>query len=253
MKLELFLLMSSPFIGSFLGAVIERLPHGRDIISGRSTCDHCHKPLSWYEVIPILSFLIQKRRCKQCAAQLSSFYPIIEIATILVTAICVLLVDNDIALIASVFLGWLLLVLAWIDWRHFILPNILTLPLIPVGLAVIWLLSPDDMLNHAVAAIVGYATLWLVAATYKAARGRDGIGMGDAKLFAAAGAWVGLSGLISVLLVACLSALSYALIMRLSGHQLKHDTPLSFGSFLCLGLFLTWLSGDFLFGSLMLL
>jgi len=188
-------------------------------------------------------------RCKKCNGHISAFYPAVEISTLFITIACVQSFDGEV-LLASVFLSWVLLILAWIDWRHFILPDVLTLPLIPIGIGVIWLSSPINLLPHIIAAVVGYTSLWLVAMVYKSRRGRDGLGMGDAKLFAAAGAWVGLSGLISVLLIACLSALSYVLVKRLLGHKLSHDMPISFGSFLCIGMFFTWLSGDFLFGSL---
>jgi leader peptidase (prepilin peptidase)/N-methyltransferase len=146
---------------------------------------------------------------------------------------------------AGCLLGWVLLALALIDAREHRLPDALTLPLIPAGLAVTWWEVPDaDVLtDHAVAAALGYAVFAALAAGYRRLRGRDGLGLGDAKLLAAAGAWVGLAGVPSVVLLASLSGLVVALARGwLTGMEVR-GVPLAFGPYLALAFWVVWLHG----------
>lgn len=144
----------------------------------------------------------------------------------------------------SLGLGWTLLVLAIVDWRHMILPDLLTLPLVIAGLTAITWLWPDALYSHVLAAFVGYSSFRVIALAYVRLRGRDGLGQGDAKLMAAAGAWVGLSGLLSVVMIGALTGLAYALVKVLGGKGAKPEAHQPFGSFLCLGIWITWLYGS---------
>jgi leader peptidase (prepilin peptidase) / N-methyltransferase len=138
------------------------------------------------------------------------------------------------------------LILAWasvIDWQSFILPDTLTLPLIPAGLiATLWL-GAGSLPWHASSAIAGYGLLWCADQLYLRARGRHGLGMGDAKLLAAAGAWLGADALPTVLLWATGLALGAALLTAAGGRGLTAGTKLPFGPPLALGFWLTWLYG----------
>ena len=144
---------------------------------------------------------------------------------------------------ASCGLGWMLLAMSLIDARHLYLPNRLTLPLIPAGLAVAWAVDPDKLLGHGVGAVAGYTSVLVLAETYRRLRGREGIGMGDAKLLAAAGAWVSWQGLPSIIVLAAgaslLVALVYAALTRRS--MMQQEFP--FGPYLSLALWLVWLYG----------
>ena len=140
--------------------------------------------------------------------------------------------------------GWWLLALGWIDLRSWLLPDILTLPLIIAGLAVAFALDPDQLTQHALGAALGYLSLVAVAASYRALRGREGLGRGDAKLLAASGAWLGAAALPQVILIAALSALAAAGCLRLSGMRLGIHSALPFGPFLALATWLLWLFGS---------
>jgi leader peptidase (prepilin peptidase)/N-methyltransferase len=152
-------------------------------------------------------------------------------------------VDADPAwLWADCTLGWTLLALGWIDWRAFILPDALTLPLVLAGLAATFWLQPETLTAHAAAAALGYLLFRAIAWGYRRLRGRDGLGEGDAKLMAAAGAWVGLTALSSVLLGGALLTLAAGLISALwRGRGLRATTRLPFGPGLCAALWIVWL------------
>ena len=141
-------------------------------------------------------------------------------------------------------LGWALLCLGWIDWEQFRLPDALTLPLIIAGLLAAWVLDRGAVTDHAAAAMLGYAGLRLVNAVYLRLRNRDGLGAGDAKLFAACGAWVGLAPLPSVLLFAALAEIAIAVARGLAGEQLRATTRLPFGACLAGALWAVWLLMD---------
>jgi len=121
------------------------------------------------------------------------------------------------------------------------LPDELTLPLVPAGLLATWLLDPDSLSDHAFAAAGGYAVFRAVEIAYRWARGRDGLGGGDAKLLCAAGAWVGLSGLPWVVLGASAAGLSAIGVMRLRGAAIGPATAIPFGPPLALATWLVWL------------
>ena len=151
------------------------------------------------------------------------------------------------ALLVTVLLGWTLLALALMDARDFFLSDWLTLPLIPGGLAACWLLDAESIPEHTVAAALGYVALVSLAWVYHRIRGRHGLGLGDAKFLAGAGAWTGLGGLGSVLLIAvCVNAI-LVLAANYTGRQIEAETPLPLGTGIAAGLWLTWLYGPILF------
>ena len=238
----LIVILMAPFIGSFLGVVIDRLPAGRPILIGRSSCDHCGRHLSPADLIPIIAYLWQRGRCRICGGTLRSFYPIIELAATAV-AISAALVLSGWLLWASVYLGWSLLVLAVIDLRHKLLPDPITLPLILAGISVTFLNTPDRLQDHVIAAVLGFSSLAALAWTYRRLRQQDGLGLGDAKLFAAAGAWLGWVALPGLLVAASVSALIFALLGTLRGDALTATKALAFGPFLALAFWASWLLG----------
>ncbi len=146
-------------------------------------------------------------------------------------------------LAASCVLGWTLLVLAVVDSLALRLPDILTLPLIAAGLAVSWFLPEHDLLGHAVGAAVGLLAFWSIAALYRAMRGQDGLGMGDMKLAAAAGAWLDWQALAFVVLVACAVGLVWVgvAVMRRGRDALEERIP--FGVALAFAIWIIWLYG----------
>ena len=190
--------------------------------------------------MPLFSWLAGRGRCRFCGRPLEWFYPLIELAALAVALIS-LFVDNGADVWLDCLLGWWLLTLAWIDVRCWLLPDSLTLPLIIAGLAAAAAFDPEGLTDRAFGAAAGYLGLRMVALIYRALRGRDGLGGGDAKLLAAAGAWVGLRALPQVVLLAALAGLLAAACLRLFGIRLGAQSAIPFGPFLALAIWLLWL------------
>jgi leader peptidase (prepilin peptidase) / N-methyltransferase len=240
-------ILLAPFIGSFLGVLIRRLPEERSVTVARSACETCHHALGPLDLVPIGSYVASRGRCRHCAAPIGRFHLLIELAA-LVPAVWAASLDDGTRLWADCVLGWTLLALSWIDWRHMILPDVLTLPLVLAGLGGAWLLDPDNIVDHAIGAAVGYALFIGIAWSYRALRGRDGLGEGDAKLLAAAGAWVTWMGLAEVMLVAALAGLAVAVAARIAGRKVEAQTAIPFGPCLAFATWLCWLYGPLLLG-----
>jgi len=143
------------------------------------------------------------------------------------------------ALMITLVLGWILLLLAMTDIAIFRLPNILTLPLLAMGLAVT-VLQRQNLVDHGLTACGAFALFWGLDRFYRSLRGRSGLGLGDAKLFAAAGAWLGWRPLPTVLLLACAGGLIWTAVRVLQSGQSAARKPLPFGAPLCASLWIVW-------------
>ena len=241
----------APFVGSFLGVLAKRLPAGEGFVLSRSHAPCCGHTLGPADLAPLFSWVLLGRRCRYCSAPVSGFYPAIEIAALAVAAWAAVVVRGgpDWMIWPSAFLGWTLLALSAIDAERRILPDLLTLPLAPAGLAVVWMIDPDAIVSHAAGAVVGYAVFEAVRFLYRRLRGREGLGQGDSKLLAAGGVWVGAIGLPTVVLYGSLAALAWILVRRAwTGGTVTAVTELPFGPFLALGIWLVWLYGPLMMG-----
>ncbi len=235
-------ILIAPFIGSFLGVVIDRAEAPRSILWGRSACPHCERVLALRDLVPLASWLLTRGRCRHCGKSLGFFYPAIELAALGVALWSAALITGP-AAFASDLLGWALLALAVIDARHFLLPDFLTLPLVVLGLAANALIDPEDLEPAVIGAAAGFLAIIAIRQLYWWWRGREGIGLGDAKLLAAAGAWVGWPGLPSVVLIAALAALAATLIRHIPRGSISLTERVPFGSSLCFGIWIVWLYG----------
>jgi len=243
----LLALVVAPFVGSFVGVIVDRLPAGRPLLLGRSACDECGRRLRPAELVPLLSYLAQRGRCGCGRIRLSPFCPAIELAALAVAASAAFVLSGWL-MWASLGLGWTLLAMAAIDLRHYLLPDVLTLPLIPAGLAVAWALDPDLVPDHLLGAVLGFIVFAGIAWLYRRLRGRHGLGLGDAKLLAAAGAWLGWAALPSVVVIGAALALALALAQALGGAKLALTGKLAFGPHLALAFWLVWLFGPLVLG-----
>jgi len=140
-------------------------------------------------------------------------------------------------------LGWTLLTLAWIDCTDFLLPDVLTLPLLLAGLTLTLVRDPEALTDHCLATLVGYLSFQGLALAYRRLRGRDGLGGGDAKLIAAAGAWCGLAALPFVVLGSALLGVLAALGLAFGGRSMTSTTQIPFGPCIALAFWLAWLHG----------
>jgi leader peptidase (prepilin peptidase)/N-methyltransferase len=235
---RLLALLAAPFIGSFLGVLVVRLPASRTVVWGRSACEACHRRLAARDMIPIVSFLALRGRCRSCGTPIGRLHLWIELAALAVAASAAIRAPGPGALWADCVLGWGLLALAWIDARTQLLPDALTLPLLLAGLAATYWLDPAALGNHALAALLGYGAFALIALVYRLLRGRDGLGGGDAKLLAVAGAWLGVAPLPWVVLVAALLGLAGAAVLAARGQVMRATTALPFGPFLALAIWI---------------
>lgn len=235
------LVILAPFVGSFLGVLARRLPRGESIVRPRSHCESCGATLKPAELIPIASFLWTRGACRHCRAPIARDHLAIELAATLVPAVALAALPwaGWAPLVAASVLGWTLLALAAIDLRHWILPDILTLPLLLAGLAATAWLNPDALADHAAAAAIGGGGLALLAVTYRRLRGRDGLGYGDVKLLAAGGAWDGIAALPTILVTAAVAGLLLALLRH--GPRLARTSAIPFGPPLCLAIWAAFL------------
>lgn len=236
-------LFVAPFIGSFLGVLIRRLPAGRPVVLGRSACEACGRVLAVRDLVPLMSYAALRGRCRMCGVRIGAGHIWIEIAALAV-ALGSISTQSGIARIwAGCVLGWILLALAWIDWEHMRLPDVLTLHLIVLGLLAGMVMDPDLVTDRAIAAAAGYLGFRAIGEGYRLLRGREGLGRGDAKLLAAAGAWVGLYRLPDVLLAGALLGLGVVLVQAVRLGRLRADMLIPFGPALALATWAVWLIG----------
>ncbi|MBV8525789.1 MAG: prepilin peptidase [Acetobacteraceae bacterium] len=233
-------LVTAPFVGSFLGVLIRDLPAERPLLRARSRCEACGTVLGVEDLVPVVSYVAARGRCRHCRAAIGAFYIAIELAALFVAACVAATVFDSADVWAGCVLSWTLLALAWIDAEHLYLPDVLTLPLVLAGLAATWWLDPDALFDHAVAAALGYVGLRLIGAVYARLRGREGLGQGDAKLLAGSGAWLGVAALAWVLLVSAVIGIGVALVMAIREPDIgRREIP--FGPPLALATWLIWL------------
>lgn len=219
--------------GSFLAALVIRWPEGRSVLSGRSHCDGCGRTLRAAELIPLLSALASRGRCRSCGTRIDPLHWRMEMGCAAIGAAAAILVPLPWAG-GWMALGWILLALAILDARHHWLPDALTLPLAFLGLTIgPWVTGvtwPDALIGAA----AGYGALLAVALGYRALRGREGLGLGDAKLLGALGAWFGWQALPFILLASSLTALLWVGALALGGAEIGRSTRIAFGTFLCI-------------------
>ncbi|MBV9824868.1 MAG: prepilin peptidase [Alphaproteobacteria bacterium] len=228
-------------IGSFVLALALRYPELDGFALGRSACPSCGSRIARRDLVPLVSWLALRGRCRGCNTTIGWHYPAAELAGATVAVWATTVFSGWFAWITC-GLGWTLLALALIDLRCYHLPDFLTLPLLLAGLAVTWLVTPETIGDHLAGAVCGYGGLAAIGWGYRALRGRDGLGLGDAKLLGAAGAWLSWQALPQLILAAALLALGGAVVMRSwRGTALSATTRIAFGPYLAAAFWLFWL------------
>ena len=245
------------FIGSFLNVVIHRLPKmleaqwaaeckqlmqpdaplqeaaAYNLVLPRSACPHCGHQIRWYENIPVLSYLVLGGKCSQCKAKISLRYPFVELITAAFYAYCAYRWGWSWQTAAWCAFCTALIALTFIDWDTTLLPDDITLPLVWLGLiaaAMSW--NTELTLASSVwGAVAGYLSLWSVYWVFKLVTGKEGMGYGDFKLFAALGAWFGWQALIPMILLASVIGAIVGIAMKFSS-GLREGGYVPFGPFL---------------------
>ena len=240
-------------IGSFTGALVVRWPHGESIIRGRSKCDHCRARLGVVDLIPLVSALMCRGKCRYCGVDIDPVHHYAEVSGLVIGLAALGLHLAELGAPAPAWatasgwthaiFGWMLLPLALLDARHMWLPDRLIAPLALVGLLLGGVMFDSSLFANGVfasgmidrlgGAIAGGLTLALIAAAFRTIRRAEGMGGGDPKLMAAIGAWLGWQALAFVLLLASAGGIIWALMRYKKGEKLAQK-PVSFGFFLCL-------------------
>ena len=240
-------------VGSFLNVVVYRLPvmlerrwradcqetadieadNGErfNLVTPASTCPHCGHRIRPWENIPVVSYLLLRGRCVDCKTPISAQYPLVELATGLLSAVAAWQLGFGWPLLAALVFTWTLIALTAIDYNTQLLPDDLTLPLLWLGL----LVNTGGLFATPVSAIwgaaVGYLSLWLVYHLFRLATGKEGMGYGDFKLLAAIGAWCGWQVLPLTIILSSVIGATVGIILILLRRQ-QRGTPIPFGPFL---------------------
>ena len=254
-------------VGSFLNVVIHRLPImmerswrgqcrellGADssapppearfnLVTPRSRCLHCERPVAAWENIPVVSYVALKGRCAGCGRSIGARYPIIEFTTALLSAVVAWRFGFGWAAGAALLLTWGLIALSVIDFDHQLLPDSITLPLLWLGLLLSLQAIYVDSADAILGAALGYLSLWSIYILFKWATGKEGMGYGDFKLLAMLGAWVGWQGLpVIVLLSSVVGAVVGIVLIVARGRD--RNIPIPFGPYLAAAGWLTLLWG----------
>ncbi|WP_342250496.1 prepilin peptidase [Sphingomonas sp. OTU376] len=226
--------------GSFIATLAIRWPAGKAITTGRSACDVCAKGLRAGELIPVLSYLLQRGRCRGCGAPIRVQHVLTELVGGAI-GVAAAIASPDPAGAAGAVFGWLLLTLAALDIEALWLPNKLTATLAIAGLATGFMGLQPALQDRLIGGAAGFGVLWIVAWSYRRLRGRQGLGGGDPKLFGGIGLWLGWQALPLVLLAACLIGLAGVLGLMLGGRRITATDRLPFGVMLAAAAFAVWL------------
>jgi len=189
-------------VGSFLNVVIYRLPHGASVAWPASHCTSCRRPLRWYENVPIVSWIALRGRCRTCHARISVQYPLVEAATAALFLAAYYAFGLTPLLPVRLAFACAMIVLFAIDFEHQILPNEITLPGVVIGL-VLSIFLPPGWKSSMLGMLVGGLFPFLIAEIYLRVRGREGMGMGDFKMLAMVGAFLGWPLVWVTLILAC--------------------------------------------------
>ena len=222
-------------IGSFLNVCIYRLPSSMSIIKpSRSFCPQCKSAIKFYDNIPVFSYIWLRGRCRNCKASISLRYPLVELITgILAIAILFLFGLTLEGLVYFIFISSLL-VITFIDIDHKIIPDIITIPGIPIGLAASFVLPAMTFKSSLIGLLVGGGSLMLVAWIYSLVTRKEGMGGGDIKLLGMIGTFIGWKGVIFTIFAASLAGTLVGIIVMLQKREnLKFAIP--FGPFLSIG------------------
>ena len=258
---DMFLLgLLGLLVGSFLNVVIYRLPkmmeqqwaaelaqleaekQGKELPAGtqapfnlmtpRSRCPSCGHAVQWHENVPVLSYLFLRGRCSACKAPISARYPMVELLTGALFFFCIYRWGVSPAGFAWCGFSAALVALAFIDWDTTLLPDDITLPLLWAGLLSAAFQWTNVPLNASVTgAAAGYLSLWLVYWGFKLATGKEGMGYGDFKLFAALGAWFGWQALVPIILMSSIIGAIVGIAMKIFS-SLREGGYIPFGPFL---------------------
>ena len=256
------MLLTGACVGSFINVVAWRLPREESVVWPGSRCPHCGHSVQWHDNIPVIGWLSLRGRCRNCNQPISARYPLVEALTagLWLSAVWAIgfsagtlstdSVTRLFTLVGGVVLISLLMPLALIDIDHLWLPEPICRAGVIAGLVASALVAAfghpeigrNLLFNHLLASAAGLLVLEGLSALAERLVGQPALGLGDAKLAAMAGAWLGLAGLGVAMGIAVMSGALFGVIGRITG-RLQPREPFPFGPFIALGIWLVWLMG----------
>jgi leader peptidase (prepilin peptidase)/N-methyltransferase len=260
------LLLLGLMVGSFLNVVIYRLPiimesrwrqgcyelleiesetsdRPMSLAFPNSHCPACDAPIKPWQNIPVISYLILRGKCANCATPISKRYPILELVTGLMTMVLGVYFQTPVALAGVILFTWALIALTMIDVDHQLLPDDITLPLLWLGLLFNVFEVYTSLADAVLGAMAGYLILWSVYWLFKLVTGKEGMGYGDFKLLAALGAWMGWQALPLIILLSSLVGAILGIALIVARGRSK-DVPMPFGPYLAIAGWIALLWGD---------
>ena len=234
----IFVIVLGALWGSFANVCIYRLPIEKGVVSGRSFCPKCTNLITWKDNIPIISFLLLNGKCRKCKKKISSQYLIVEIISILIFLAIYFIYGVSITTLLLMILGLSFLIIFFIDFKHYIIPNVITFSMMLLGF--IKSFVPDlhpmfpNYLNSLIGGIFGYGIIWSIILFYKQVRKKEGMGLGDAKLLSAIGFWFGWFSIPFVIFLSSIIAL-LSVAPSLINKSRKFSSQIPFGPYIILG------------------
>jgi leader peptidase (prepilin peptidase) / N-methyltransferase len=249
-------------IGSFLNVCIHRLPRGESVVAPRSHCPNCQRQIAGYDNIPLVSYLLLGGKCRYCRVRISPIYFYVELATGLLFVLCYYRLGPTLEFVREAIFGSLLIVLVMTDWQERILPDRINFPGMAIGLLFSLLAPVGDgsgswlayrlglglptqaasLLDGLLGALVGGGLLYVLGEFYFRVRHKEGMGLGDVKMMAMVGCFLGPKLTLLTILLASLSGSVLGVLMIVALHK-RADFELPFGSFLGLSAFFASLWG----------
>ena len=234
----IFVLVLGALWGSFANVCIYRLPLEKGVVSGRSFCPKCNKLITWKDNIPIISFLFLRGRCRNCNKKISSQYLLVEAMSVLLFLIIYILYGLSITTLLLLILSLSFLIIFFIDFKHYIIPNVLTFSMMFLGFIKSFFPSLNPMfpnyVNSLIGGIFGYGIIWSIIFFYKQIRKKEGMGLGDAKLLSAIGFWFGWFSIPFVIFLSSIIAL-LSVAPSLINKSKKFSSQIPFGPYIILG------------------
>ena len=212
----------------------------KSVIFTRSFCPSCQKTIKWSDNIPLISFLLLKRKCRNCDYKISFQYFIVELITAISFTIIYYFYGISITSLLLIILSVFFVIIFFIDLKHFIIPNSLTFPLMFIGFIKSFDPNLDNFLfpnyiNSLIGGVIGYLIIWLIIFVYKKIRNKEGMGLGDAKLLSAIGFWFGWVSIPFVLFLSSIIALGFSL-PSLVNKSKNLSSQIPFGPYIVLGI-----------------
>ena len=238
-------------LGSFANVCIYRLPKNKQIISGRSFCPNCKKKISWYDNLPLISFINLNNKCRKCDKSISPRYFLVELTTGITFLLIYLNFQNSLTIIFLSILSLILIIIFFIDLENFIIPDSLNFTIMGLALLKNFLPNFNTSLIHEInqsiiGGMVGYLSIWLIIFLYKTIKKIDGMGLGDAKLMAAIGFLFGWQSVPFVLFVSSILGLIFV-VPSLIKKQKNMRTGIPFGPFIILACLIYFAYGSQLY------